>query len=166
MPESAVQKAQAQAQVSTSVLSAQDQDRSRKMASFAVKILDSSSLSSRPGPLQEDGLIRHEDCQDDLEATKEVCAGVLDFIANPRDLDIRNSSHRNGLTHRRGESGRPVIIAEYLDDLAASSRRILTTWQEPGMNISSSLANCLCALDPRIADLELSRLAGNLGKVL
>jgi hypothetical protein len=92
---------------STSVLSAQDQDRSRKMAPSAVKNLDSSSPSSRPRPLQEDGLIRHEECHDDLKATKtgvHCKTTVLNFIVNPRDWDIRNSSYRNGVTLRPGGS--------------------------------------------------------------
>ncbi len=46
------------------IAQAQDQDLS------AVNILDSSSPSSRPRPLQEDGLTRHEEFHEDLKATK------------------------------------------------------------------------------------------------
>ncbi len=79
------------------IAQAQDQDLS------AVNILGSSSPSSRPRPLQEDGLIRHEECHD-LKATKtgvHCRTTVLNIIVKPRDLD---SSPRNGLTHRPGGS--------------------------------------------------------------
>jgi hypothetical protein len=46
------------------IAQARDQDLS------IVNILDSSSPSSRPGPLQEDGLTRHEEFDEDLKATK------------------------------------------------------------------------------------------------
>ena len=80
------------------IAQAQDQDLS------VVNILDSSSPSSRPGPLQEDGLTRHEEFHEDLKATKtgvHCRTSVLNIIVKPRD---RDSSHRNGLTHRPGGS--------------------------------------------------------------
>ncbi len=49
---------------SMGIAQAQDPDLS------AVSILDSSSPSSRPGPLQEDGLTRHEEFLEDIKATK------------------------------------------------------------------------------------------------
>ena len=79
---------------------AQDQDQDLS----TVNILDSSSPSSGPRPLQEDGLIRHEECHDDFKATKtggHCRTTVLNIIVKPRDLD---SSPRNGLTHRPGGS--------------------------------------------------------------
>ncbi len=73
-------------------------------AQDAVNILDGSSPSSRPRPLQEDGLIRHEEFHEDLKATKtggHCRTSVLNIIVKPRD---RDSSPRNGLTHRPGGS--------------------------------------------------------------
>ncbi len=89
----------------------------------------------RPRPLQEDGLIRHEEFHEDLKATKtggHCRPSVLNIIVKPRD---RNSSPRNGLTHRPGGSWRAGrIVAANLDDLSSSSR-ILMTWLKPGENI-------------------------------
>ncbi len=73
-------------------------------AQDAVNILDGSSPSSRPRPLQEDGLTRHEEFHEDLKATKtggHCRTSVLNIIVKPRD---RDSSPRNGLTHRPGGS--------------------------------------------------------------
>ena len=83
---------------------AQDQVQDQDQDLYAVNILDSSSPSSGPRPLQEDGLIRHEECHDDFKATKtggHCRTTVLNIIVKPRDLD---SSPRNGLTLRPGVS--------------------------------------------------------------